>query len=198
VATWTSPQSILKRRITNAAIISWKWATPFLQNDLLLKLNAAFYHLLYVRAAASGSDTVSGTAKLSDDSTIATRASALLHATVHELASTTPDPGTGAYSLSVPSGEVDIVISKDYGVSWKASTNYEPNALVHPTAANTNGHYYKQTTAGSVSGTVRATSGSAEPTWPAGAGATVTDSGITWTEQGTMLRPMIHGPVVPG
>ena len=65
-------------------------------------------------------------------------------------------------------------ITEDYvghGV-WQASTAYALGELAVPTTRN--GHRYRCTTAG--------TSAAAEPTWPTGGAATVTDGSVTWTE----------------
>jgi prepilin-type N-terminal cleavage/methylation domain-containing protein len=65
-------------------------------------------------------------------------------------------------------------ITADYNnhTIWQASASYSINAIVIPTTKNW--HFYRCTTAG--------TSGASEPTWPTAAGGTVTDGGITWTE----------------
>jgi len=65
-------------------------------------------------------------------------------------------------------------ITADYNnhTIWQASASYSINAIVIPTTKNW--HFYRCTTAG--------TSGASEPTWPTTAGGTVTDGGITWTE----------------
>jgi hypothetical protein len=55
---------------------------------------------------------------------------------------------------------------------WAASTVYEADAFVVPTSRN--GHTYRVSVAG--------TSDSTEPTWPTGAGETVVDGTVTWTE----------------
>jgi hypothetical protein len=57
---------------------------------------------------------------------------------------------------------------------WAASETVVLNEVRFPTTPN--GHLYKCTTAG--------TTGSTEPTWPTGPGATVTDGGVVWTEVG--------------
>jgi prepilin-type N-terminal cleavage/methylation domain-containing protein len=65
-------------------------------------------------------------------------------------------------------------ITADYNnhTIWQASASYSINAIVISTTKNW--HFYRCTTAG--------TSGASEPTWPTAAGGTVTDGGITWTE----------------
>lgn len=60
---------------------------------------------------------------------------------------------------------------------YENSTAYALNDLLFPTKANRNGHFYKVTTAG--------TSGSSEPTWPTGGGATVASGSAVFTEVGT-------------
>lgn len=62
--------------------------------------------------------------------------------------------------------------------TWTALTSIAQNELMLPTDANKNGHFFKDTTAGSNS------TGGNEPIWPTGAGSTVVDSGVTWTEVG--------------
>jgi prepilin-type N-terminal cleavage/methylation domain-containing protein len=76
-------------------------------------------------------------------------------------------------------------ITADYNnhTQWQASTSYSINAIVIPTTKNW--HFYRCTTAG--------TSGASEPTWPTAAGSTVTDGGITWTED---TPPDWHGLTV--
>lgn len=61
--------------------------------------------------------------------------------------------------------------------AWKASTAYIVNQSVPPTTPN--GHKYICTTAG--------TSAASEPTWPTTTGATVSDGGVTWTENGVSV-----------
>jgi hypothetical protein len=61
------------------------------------------------------------------------------------------------------------------GTTWAASTAYALGALVRPTAAG-NKNLFEATVAG--------TSGTTEPTWPAGIGSTVPDGGVTWTNRG--------------
>lgn len=43
---------------------------------------------------------------------------------------------------------------------------------------------------------VAAKSGSSEPTWPATPGDTVADSGITWTNMGQFVQPLMQGPLI--
>ena len=65
---------------------------------------------------------------------------------------------------------------------WVVSTAYRLNSIVTPKtipATPDGGHYYKCTVAG--------TSGASEPSWPTGAGATVTDGGVTWKESGDLI-----------
>lgn len=63
---------------------------------------------------------------------------------------------------------------------WLASTAYHLDFVVTPNAeSKKNGHYYKCSGAG--------TSGTSEPTWPTGTGATVTDGGVTWKESGNIV-----------
>lgn len=65
---------------------------------------------------------------------------------------------------------------------WLVSTAYRFNSVVTPKtipATPDGGHYYRCTVAG--------TSGVSEPSWPTGAGATVTDGSITWKESGDLI-----------
>jgi len=63
-------------------------------------------------------------------------------------------------------------------IAWGASKVYPVGYIRRPSTPN--GHVYKVTTA-----TGAKTSGTVEPTWPTGVGATVTDGDLTWTEVGT-------------
>jgi hypothetical protein len=67
--------------------------------------------------------------------------------------------------------------------TWAPSTAYVVGQLVQPTTPNS--HTYQCSTAG--------TSGTTQPTWPTGAGATVTDGTVAWTEH-TVTAP--NGPWV--
>lgn len=98
------------------------------------------------------------------------------------------DPGTGAYSSTVPIGRTAIygLAFVDYGDCWKPSTAYVLFSRTI-TSAN-NGHWYEVETAG--------TSGTTEPTWPTN-GSTVTDGSVTWRDKGLMERPWAEGPYVP-
>ena len=62
--------------------------------------------------------------------------------------------------------------------AWAQARTYSAGTLVTPTSAN--GHTYRATTSG--------TSGTSEPAWPTGAGATIVENGatppITWQENG--------------
>src|SRR3990167_7008307 len=75
------------------------------------------------------------------------------------------------------------VISYGYntGVSrsaWVAGSTYAVDAMVIPTAANTNGYQYRCSVAGTVAPVT-------EPTWPTTLGVTVADSAVTWEMDGT-------------
>lgn len=67
---------------------------------------------------------------------------------------------------------------------WTASTAYSAGAYVIPTTFNSisgeQGKIFKCTTAG--------TSGTTQPTWPTGEGATVTDNTVTWTEVSLLFQ----------
>lgn len=64
------------------------------------------------------------------------------------------------------------------GVTFNAITGVGmSNVFIRPTAANSNGHFYRLTTQSGATGAT-------EPVWPTGSGATVSDGGNVWTEQG--------------
>ncbi len=58
-------------------------------------------------------------------------------------------------------------------------TTFAVGDRVIPTDSKTNGHYYRATSV------TTGITGSTEPTWPTGGGATVVDGGVTWTESGS-------------
>lgn len=51
--------------------------------------------------------------------------------------------------------------------------------------------YYFQASAVTASPT-----GASEPTWPTAVDGTVVDGGVTWTNKGAMVRPLMQGPLV--
>jgi len=61
--------------------------------------------------------------------------------------------------------------------NWVPATAYPTNTVITPTFANANGHFFIQTASS-------CKSGSLEPTWPVGNGATVTDNTCIWKETG--------------
>lgn len=67
--------------------------------------------------------------------------------------------------------------SQDVFPAWVPSTNVLLNDIYLPTIAN--GHRYKVTTAGAT--------GSTEPSWPTGAGATVSNGSVVFTEDGSTV-----------
>lgn len=67
------------------------------------------------------------------------------------------------------------IIAKVHTRCWQASTTYAANDIRKPTQPNRNGFCYRVTAGGGGS------SGSSEPTWPFGIGATVSDGALTWT-----------------
>jgi hypothetical protein len=58
---------------------------------------------------------------------------------------------------------------------WAATTVYNVGALIHPAST----HIYK-----CIAATGNKKSGSTQPTWPTGSGATVVDDKVTWQESG--------------
>jgi hypothetical protein len=73
------------------------------------------------------------------------------------------------------SGNLDPYSMRPVGDRWKSSTAYKLGEVVTPNNGTTgNGHTYVCTTAG--------TSGASQPAFPTGAGATVTDGSVVWTE----------------
>lgn len=68
-------------------------------------------------------------------------------------------------------------------VTWPgAGYPFKVNQYCVPTVRN--GHYYKVTSVSGADLDGYGVTGSPEPTWPTGSGATVTDGDLTWTEQG--------------
>lgn len=61
--------------------------------------------------------------------------------------------------------------------NWTANTAYLLSERIQPTSANINGFWYRCTSPGTTHATT-------EPTWPTTVGATVVDSGATWTCEG--------------
>jgi prepilin-type N-terminal cleavage/methylation domain-containing protein len=60
--------------------------------------------------------------------------------------------------------------------TWRTGIDYHVGSVVVPSINKNNGHYYTCTTTG--------TSGAEPTTWPTGAGAPVSDGGVTWREGG--------------
>lgn len=81
--------------------------------------------------------------------------------------------GTGytASGVALASKTMTVTAANSWGTTWAASTAYTAGRVVRPTTGN--GYLYRSTGAG--------TSAASEPTWPTTIGATVTDSGVTWT-----------------
>lgn len=68
--------------------------------------------------------------------------------------------------------------SQDIYPAWPVSTAVTLNDIYLPTQPN--GHKYQATTVSGNTGTI-------EPTWPTGAGGTVVDGAVTWTEAGATV-----------
>lgn len=64
------------------------------------------------------------------------------------------------------------------GPSWAASKAYPTNYLIKPPSSHGNAGLY------TFKATTHGTAGSTEPTWPQTVGATVSDGGVVWTNQG--------------
>lgn len=81
--------------------------------------------------------------------------------------------GTGytAGGVALASKTITETAANSWAVAWAASTAYTLGRIVRPTTGN--GFLYRSTGAGS--------SAASEPTWPTTIGATVVDSGVTWT-----------------
>jgi hypothetical protein len=80
-------------------------------------------------------------------------------------------------SSSADSLSLTSLIGKVWNRVWVASTTYSVGDIRKPTQPNRNGFRYKVTAQ-------TGASGSSEPTWPAGAGCSVTDGGVTWICEG--------------
>jgi hypothetical protein len=71
-------------------------------------------------------------------------------------------------------GVVDEYFESAFYPEWESAHAYIVGEIVAPTTANS--HIYRVTTAG--------TSGTTEPTWPTGSGATVSNGSVVFTEYG--------------
>lgn len=87
--------------------------------------------------------------------------------------------GTGytANGLALSSKTLAVTAANSWGTQWAATTAYAKGDVVRPTAGN--GYLYRAQGAG--------TSGGSQPTWPTTVGATVVDSGVTWTNVGVAI-----------
>ncbi len=81
--------------------------------------------------------------------------------------------GTGytANGALLASKTITETAANSWATQWAATTAYTTGRIVRPTTGN--GFLYRSTGAGS--------SAASEPTWPTTIGATVVDSGVTWT-----------------
>lgn len=86
----------------------------------------------------------------------------------NELASGSGYTTNGA---AVSGRSITYTAANSWATQWAASTAQAVGAIVRPTTGN--GYVYRATAAG--------TSAASEPTWPTVIGATVVDSGVTWT-----------------
>jgi hypothetical protein len=64
--------------------------------------------------------------------------------------------------------------------TWRANETLADGTRGLPTDGRKNGHFYR------ITAHTTGITGSVEPTWPGGAGATVVDGGVTWTESGSV------------
>jgi hypothetical protein len=87
-------------------------------------------------------------------------------------------------------GEVMVSAWPKMGAKWIANTAYAAGTYAFPTAAGTTPYIFKCTTAGTSHSTT-------EPTWDDTPGNTTSDGSVTWTCQGRMLQPILHGPLTP-
>lgn len=62
---------------------------------------------------------------------------------------------------------------------WTPDTSMALTERAVPTEARRNGHFYR------ITAVTTGITGSTEPSWPTGGGATVVDGGVTWTESGS-------------
>lgn len=87
---------------------------------------------------------------------------------------------TGGYTAggaTLASKTITLTAANSFARTWASATAYTKDRIVRPTTGN--GYLYRATGAG--------TSGGSEPTWPTTVGATVTDSGVTWTNIGVAV-----------
>lgn len=84
-----------------------------------------------------------------------------------------PLSGTGIVEFVVSDRQDSLLNAPVSSSFWKANYSYSQYNAVVPTSGR-NGFIYQLTSAGG-------TSGSSEPAWPTTVGATVSDSGLTWT-----------------
>jgi len=84
--------------------------------------------------------------------------------------------GTGytAGGATLASKTHTVTVANSWGTTWAASTPFSAGTVIRP--ATGNGFLYYAEAGG--------TSGATTPTWPTTVGATVVDSGVTWTCEG--------------
>jgi hypothetical protein len=83
--------------------------------------------------------------------------------------------GSAILGPVIDGARVDRTTTIDFP-RWTATTVVALGTVWYPDAAHDNGHAYKATVGGTTAG--------AAPAWPTGAGATVADGTVTWTEIG--------------
>jgi hypothetical protein len=87
-------------------------------------------------------------------------------------------------------GAVMVSAWPKMGAKWVANTAYTAGTYVYPTDPATTPYIFKCTTAGTSHSTT-------EPTWDDTPSNTTSDGSVTWTCQGRMLQPILHGPLTP-
>lgn len=90
--------------------------------------------------------------------------------------------------LDGKTGNLDQLSGLPVGTPWGAAKSYIVGEVISPVTPN--GHLYRCTVAGT-------SHASTEPTWPTTDGGTVTDNGITWTENTPQFGIVAPVPIAP-
>jgi hypothetical protein len=88
------------------------------------------------------------------------------------------------------SGPVVASCIQRSGVLWVANTAKSSGDYVIPVDPVATPYVFKCTVGGTTHGTT-------EPTWDTTPGNTTSDNTVTWTCQGAMVQPLLHGPLIP-